>query len=257
MKKIQLFTLLWSLAGIAFFGMGINGSGTTKAVQVEALYSPRFDFTPPEQAAQKTDLTLAMVNPAFAENFKLASISPFSDFSSSMANDFEEMLIARGYNLRGPFSSRDDMVFQDKQNSELIFDVSIDLTFEDRLNSKPQYSAYNNAFLYNSVTGEVVIGGKLNMTLSEPFSAEKIWKKSVLIEPRTINCQGVYKYGSNPSLAEALSKDPGIRNPIAKFLQEEYKRCLQLAWGHLDPMELTPLKQQVKAIREKVNYNSR
>ncbi len=47
-----------------------------------------------------------------------------------MGVDFEELLIAKGYSIRGPFSSYDEVVFRDKQDSDLLMEVEINFNVE-------------------------------------------------------------------------------------------------------------------------------
>lgn len=54
-----------------------------------------------------------------------------------MGNDFEKLLTAKGFTIRGPFRSRDEMVYNDKRNSDFVLQVEIDL--QPNYNRKYKY----------------------------------------------------------------------------------------------------------------------
>ena len=85
-----------------------------------------------------------------------------------MGNDFEEMLTAKGFKIRGPFGSRDEMVFNDKQSSDFAFIAEIDL--QPNYNRRYKYSAGMGSFVAPSyrMNGELTLGGNLVLTASSP-----------------------------------------------------------------------------------------
>lgn len=142
----------------------------------------KFDYSPQSrQQVGSANLTIALVKPRFVDKNGTEPqylAPPFNDMASSMGNDFEELLTAKGFTTRGPFRSRDEMVYNDKLNSNFALEINIDL------NS----SQYNRRYKYNpgigvivaanyKMTGNVILGGDLIITASSPQYGEKYGKK--------------------------------------------------------------------------------
>ena len=86
--------------------------------------APTFDYTPAANAdPMSANITFAVVGSYFETPVPL-----FEIFSSNMARDFAEILTARGFTIRGPFVSYDEMTFPDKEGSNLILSALVDFT---------------------------------------------------------------------------------------------------------------------------------
>ncbi len=118
-----------------------------------------------------------------------------------MANDFDEMLTAKGFTIKGPFGSRDEMVYNDKMNSDFAFEVNIDL--------RPQYNrkytpmtnwgtlvdknASQNLYRMN---GEITFSGDLIITAASLQYGEKLWKKNIHLQPQSFTYVGSAKWSA-------------------------------------------------------------
>src|SRR4051812_31123710 len=91
----------------------------------------KFDFSPPSRAqVGARNITIALLIPHFVDrNYSDAEYlaPPYNDMATSMAADFEELLTAKGFTIRGPFNSRDEMVYNEKINSNFALEITIDL----------------------------------------------------------------------------------------------------------------------------------
>ena len=86
------------------------GASKNVAEKEIARYNPKFDYTPPERANPRSaNITVALINPVFVDEDPTRLVKPYSTFIENMADDFEEMLIAKGFSLRGPFKTRDEI----------------------------------------------------------------------------------------------------------------------------------------------------
>src|SRR5258706_14726377 len=143
-------------------------SSTSPAVQ---RVPAKFDFRPPSRAqAGAAGIAIAIVKPTYVGKNPEYFVPPFNEMASSMGNDFEELLTAKGFTMRGPFGSRDEMVYNDKVNSSFVLEIGIDVN--------PQYnrkyttttktnwgSVLNNTLPPKTFTqrmsGEITLGGNL------------------------------------------------------------------------------------------------
>ena len=109
-------------------------------------YQPNFSFkvTP---ADKKLDVTIGVVNPQFAN----AANSPdrkdylgdtvVKGMLSAMSATFNEVLIAKGFNTKGPFTSLNDMTFPDKKGSDLLLYPEFDYDATLKVTGQPHAAA--------------------------------------------------------------------------------------------------------------------
>ena len=119
------------------------------------------------------------------------------------------------------------------------------------VSGKRKTAVYNTQYKFS---GFFVLSGKLNLSLSEPITKEKIWVKNIPLKQRKINIisSGVYK--NLRDYTAAFEAEPSFSNPFVTTMQDYYKEILDIAWTNLDPNELASLKKYTKEIREKKKY---
>ena len=106
--------------------IGACATGRSSEPPVRRI-EPNFDYNPAEVSPGRTDITFATVGSQFDIPFGQTAVPIFKRFADNMANDFGEIITARGYTLRGPFQTFDEMTFVDKDNSNLILTAKVDL----------------------------------------------------------------------------------------------------------------------------------
>jgi hypothetical protein len=154
----------------------------------------QFDYKPPiEGYAKSNKISFILMNPKFAEDEDDINQEPFATFSKNMSKDFEEMMTQRGYTYKGPYDTYDELVYSDKKGSDFILEIEIDFTWQggqEALYNKNK-SNYNYSTKQTTTTtfygfdGNVTLGGKLNLTLTEPQTKTKLWVKSVAMPNQT------------------------------------------------------------------------
>jgi hypothetical protein len=182
----------------------------------------------------------------------------FANFSQFTGNDIEELLIDKGFRVKGPYDSFDDMVFEDRKDADIAIDVEIVPQFTARDGS---WHSYTNKFSFQAPTtyyyydGTVSLIGKINITGYEPLSKEKIWVKSVPIPPITnINITTSSKKLSAANLSNDFYNDPAVYNALGKALLEQYAATFRKIDVQLDPREFETLKTQIKELKKKKGY---
>lgn len=208
----------------------------------------RFDFSPPSRGQSgAANLTIALVKARFVDSKPEFLAPPFQDMATSMANDFEELLTAKGFTIRGPFGTRDEMVYNDKLNSNFALDVNIDLNVEQS-NRKYRYDPGLGVLIDPSykMSGEVIIKGSLVLTAMSPQYGEKIWKKSIPLNPASITYTGTIKWNGIPTLEEELKKDNEVYNLFAREMEKMYNQALDLSWRQIEAIEMKSVAEQSK-----------
>lgn len=238
MKKI-LFYLLPILAASCF---------STKAPVSNNVRVPaKFDFSPPSRMqAGVTSLTIALIRPVYITQNPEYYVAPFPEMSASMGHDFEELLTAKGFTIRGPFRSRDEMVYNDKKSCDFAFIAEIDL--KSSYNRKYKYDPGLGVIVPASyrMSGEITLGGNLVITASSPQYGEKLWKKNIALDPSTFTYTGSLKWNVVPNVAEELRQDNQFYNTLSRELEKFYTKAMALAWQQIEAEEMKTVASQAK-----------
>lgn len=227
---------------------------STKKLMVER-YSAKYDYVPENrQEPNSQELTIALISPKYVSN-NLNGTPPFSNFARNMGDDFEEMIIAKGFTIRGPFKTKDEMVYDDKLDTDIALVVDIDLQLEmENLQTDaktkmkiPIIGKYmpDPGTTYK-LNGTFHQEGDITLTAISPFKGEKLWKKQISLDRKTINCTGEKVWTTKVKNVLQAMKDNGVYNPTAKTLEEYYQDVMELAFNHLDPRELKKVAVQAK-----------
>ena len=242
-------------------------SSCTSTKQTTATEPPvqripaKFDFSPPSRAqAGATGITIAIVKPTYVGENPEYYVPPFNEMASSMGNDFEELLTAKGFTMRGPFGSRDEMVYNDKLNSSFILEIGIELN--PQYNRKHTTKAKTNwagilnpnapATTYTELmSGEITLGGSLVINAKSSQYGELIWKKNIALQAASFTYTGSISWTGIPTMAEELNKDNLVYNTMSAELEKFYMKALNLAWQQIDPAEMKTVAEQAKKADKK------
>jgi hypothetical protein len=252
-KTLLVFTL--------FF---LTNCSSTKNLAPSVLrVAPKFDFSPPNQAAiGSANMNIVLIRPKFVSDKVALLPSPFPEMAKNMGNDFEELLAAKGFTIRGPYNSRDEMVYTEKVNSSFILEIQIDLIPQESTSyiKHSKTTAANLllasqplAYISYTTVGTITFGGNLVLTALSPQYGEKIWKKSIALENSTFNYSGTTKWDGAPTMAEQLSKDNQVFNTVSAELDKFYGTALDLVWKQIDPAEMKIVTDQAKSADKKSN----
>jgi hypothetical protein len=227
----------------------------TKQVAV-AKQTFTFDYAPKtSNKPGSVGMVQAFVKPYYAQDFTSGSTELFKNFKSAIGNDIEELIIAKGFTMKGPYQSLDEMVFEDKKRTDIVIQIEIVPDFTAVEGNWQSHNAILGAnFTSYSYTGKASLVGKINLTGVEPLTNEKIWSKSVSIpnvENVEIKTSGKY---NRPLQGDEILQDPAVYNAIGKALQEQYTGILAKIEAHFSPEEFGALKNQIKELKSKKGF---
>jgi hypothetical protein len=236
-------------------GCSTSKNTNTTAPLVQRIPA-KFDFVPPSRVqAGTTNITIAIVKPTYVGKDPEYYVPPFNEMAQSMGNDFEELLTAKGFTMRGPFGSRDEMVYNDKLNSHFVLEIGIELNprYNRKYRSKTKTnwgsilntSAPASTTVY-TMTGEITLGGNLVINAKSSQYGELIWKKNIALQPASFLYTGSLTWDGVPTMAEELNKDNQVYNTLSSELQQFYSKALTLAWQQIDPEEMKTVATEAK-----------
>jgi hypothetical protein len=229
---------------------GCSGSTTVKE---ETTYTPSFKFTPSSNATPgSAEVTFAIVGASYSDKEPWTQEWPFPDFSDRMSLDFQEILSARGFTVRGPYKIYDEMTFPDKKGSDLVLEPNLKIEFNGTTNAKKNFNILGGPDTY-SLNGTMTISGRVTLSLLESLSKERMWFKSIELSPISFNWESDKDY-TTPNPGYIDNREPGVSKPLGLALESFYKQIMETSWKYLDPEEMKIVKKQSEEIRAKKVY---
>lgn len=262
---MKRFIVLSFIAVMLFSGCGSSKNTTTTAPPLLAQRIPaKFDFSPPTRAqVGSTSITIAMVKPTYVGKNPEYFVNPFNEMATRMSDDFDELLTAKGFTIKGPFGSRDEMVYEAKVNSSFILEIGIELNPQynrkyTTITHSPSFAELmldKNAattYLYK-MTGEITLGGNLVIKAKSAQYGELLWTKSIALEPSSFTYAGQTVWKNIPAMTDELNKDNLVYNTLSTELEKLYMKALNLAWQQIDPAEMKTIAEQGKKADKRGN----
>ncbi len=252
-----------SCIALALFAFLFYASSPAKKVAQPAdvaMQTFTFDYTPKESTKPgSASMVLALLKPQYATTFPFPNGELFKSFRSGLGSDIEELIIAKGFTLKGPYEGYDEMVFDDKKRIDMAILIEINPQFvsaQGEWKETPHINLLSMAPSYStfSYSGTVSLIGKINISGLEPLTNEKIWSKSVSIpniENIQINTSGTY---DRRLTANEILFDPGVYNAVGTALLAQYNGIMDKVAAHFNVEEFNSLKSQIKELKSKKGF---
>ena len=216
------------------------------AVSTETRVPAKFDFSPSEKApVGSTGITIALIKPRFVKDNPINYVEPINEMATSMANDFNELLSAKGFKIRGPFQSIGEMTYSEQQGTDFCMNIEIDL--HPQSTDKWTYSPGWGAIVPPSykMSGAIAFSGSFNIVATSAKGV-KLWVKSIPLDNASYNYVGSMKWQNVPTLAQQIRQDNEVYNIVARQLEKYYSNALNLAWQQIDSQEMKEVAKQSK-----------
>ncbi len=232
-----------------------------------------FDFTPQGCVAPGVNkLTLAIVAPAW-QNKSVGNATKVTDgetiplqarFTQALRDDFLELVNCRGFVTKGPFNAFDDMVFPDRDGSNLLLEPVVDANVQYTDVQKVAYckgglrammctadAISSSAPSEFTVRGTLVFSGRVTLSLKEPVTNTRMWTKSIDLGNTSVPFQSTTVYSSALTSSPDIRKDVGLLNALTPKLEEIYRTVLTTADKYLDPAEVRLVSAQAAEVRKR------
>lgn len=236
--------------GMLLFASIVVAQKNKKGTAVVDRYNPTFKFEPEKRdKVASSNITIALLKPTFIDKDIATAGEPWENFSTSMQSDIEELLTAKGFKVRGPYNSRDEMVFNDKKNSDFTLEISINLRLNIDRTYKQVFELFGSSTLYKVTQGRVSISPEVIMTAVSNFSGEKLWKKRLTLAQSNFTYVGTIKWDGYPTALRELQLENNLYNPFAKALEDIYKSGLTILWNQFDKDEMKMIAEEAQKER--------
>jgi hypothetical protein len=243
MKSALIILLTFFLTANCLGQKNKNASATV------SRYNPRFSYEPENRAqVASSGISIALLKPVFIDKDIANAGAPWQDFSSAMQSDIEGLLTAKGFKVFGPFNSRDEMVYGDKQKSDFTLLISLDLRLNIERFKKDVFAIIGPNTI-KIVKGNVSLSPTLQITAVSNFTGEKLWKKNLQLSARNFTYAGTIKWEGEPSVLREMELENNLYNPLAQNLEEIYKEGLGTLWKQFDVDEMKMIATEAKKER--------
>lgn len=216
-----------------------------------------FDYVPKQSTLKpgSAGMVLAFVRPYYASLFTSGGTELFRRFREALSKDIEQVIIARGFTMKGPYAALDEMLIGEKKAVDLTINIEIEPEFAAVSGNWTKHaSLLGPTYDKYTYSGTASLVGKINILGIEPLTNEKVWTKSVSIPNITnIQIETTTQY-SRPLQGNEILQDPGIYNAIGKALTYQYTGIMDKIYAHFDPEELATHKDLIKELKSKKGY---
>ncbi len=245
------------------------GACATGNQQMVVRQEPNFDYMPEETVAGNTGVTFAVVGSQLAQRQGgfvptgpsldvrgLPRIPIFHRFIKNMAADFSEIVTARGYTVRGPFQTFDEMTFVDKDNSNLILTANIDFNLDTSYILVRQGKSILTSSIYWQYSGSITMHPRITLVINEGLTNEKMWTKSVNITPINIPLKPVNWASPTLTLQKYLADEDHdqVYMELANRLESMYQEIMNRTYGYLDPREMALISKQAEELKKRKTF---
>lgn len=213
----------------------------------DSKYAPTFTYKPETRVqVANTGITIAIIPILLSKTNTEDVVSPLKPFSSALQSEIEVLLIAKGYKIKGPFKSRDEMVFSDKKQSDFTLMISVNWDAKHNRDWKKIFGPGG----FKVRNGDVTVQCDLDITAVSNFSGEKLWKKHLTLPQQHFTYEGSkdWDYKDVPFWTE-YNGDKKLGNPMSRSLEDTYKQAMQLLWNQFDIDEMKSVVEEAKKER--------
>lgn len=245
MKKHMLLVASFILIGCAVTPPG-------QPTQAEP-YIAKFDYAPDTQAAPSSSgVTFTVSSGSYKTNSKdmlWFTYPQFADLGNAIKSDLSDILVARGFSVRGPFGSYDLIPYSDKKNIDMLLVPQIEIN----IRIKDQKSQVENIWAappIDILTGHVEVSGKVTVELREIATLVLMWAKSVPFEEFEFS----YRIRNSPFYNKkhgiVFDLKPMIITDVAKGVESQYPEIMSAIASLIDAEEMDMIKKQCQEVRK-------
>jgi hypothetical protein len=245
---MKLFIIL--LTSLMLVGCAVTPPG--QQIQAEP-YVAKFDYTPDTQAAPNSSgVTFTVSSGSYKTNSKEMlwfNYPQFADLGNGIKSDLSDILVAKGFSVRGPFGSYDLIPYSDKKNIDMLLvpQVEINIRIKDQ---KSQVENIWAAPPVDILTGNVEVSGKVTVELREITTLVLMWANSVPFEEFEFSYRVRNSPFYNKKHGVVFDLKPIIITDVAKGVESQYPKIMAAIANLIDTEEMNIFKKQCQEVRK-------
>lgn len=209
----------------------------------------------PNENIPKTNLAIAIVSPEFTKNENDQTQNYRENIKGAFNNTFQELITRKGFNIKGPYSTFDDMAYGEKEGAYLAMIPVLKFNLE-----KTGAEACENTLCTDK--GYIRVVGELRLDFIEPLTKEKILVKRINLsdlgiqKPYTV--QRIKRHqGENAGLANIIGDITtgkkelvdDIEKAFYDAINEFYAKSMDKIWVMTSTKEVLSYQAQIKKLK--------
>jgi hypothetical protein len=232
---VLVVSFLYVISSISSVAAALKGK------EEPSKYVAKFEYTPSDKAvAGSTGVIFTLLGLTYTYHPNDCVDWPNSEqlagLPAAMKQDMANLLMAKGFSIRGPFESYDLIPFQDKKTIDLMLFWTLELFIDCQTKITKSYSW--GCPVIKTEIEKVEIIGKITLESREIVTRELMWSKVIPLTKFEI------PYADNISM----------KNKVAKGIEKQYPEIMATISKLIDPEEMQIIKKQCQELKSKKGY---
>lgn len=246
MKKILM------ILGVGLILWGCVSVPADTSAWLPAPYVATFDYTAPAPAAvQENPAVFTVGKVAFKHAGKTPWLSKpqFANLDKAIEEDLPEILVAKGFGVRGPFDSYDLIPYGEKKTIDFYL-----LPVVTAMVSTPDPLYKSDMETATGPMAKVIV--KIDLEAREIVTRELMWSKSLKFTESEVPVLSlIYGYQSeHGKITQLLFRAEVLENHMAKEVEKQYPAVMETIYKLIDPEEMTIIRKQAQEVRKNKGY---
>ena len=259
---IRKFAIISGILILSFFAVGPVAADEAKdeAKKEVEPYVATFAYAPPtEKAPNSQGITCAVAKTSFfpcdvsdelwlnelkitgkadrsTDKMLWFAFPQFDNLAAKLRKDVAELLFAKGFRVRGPYASYEEIPPTDRNAIDFFFAPKMALTFTLRDKTKRGYS-----------NTDIEVNGTITLEVQDMRTRELLWTIKTPLKKIVFASQNKMPY-----LVD--DKFNSIMNEVVKGIEQQYPALMSSMSDSIDPREIRALKKSGASHKGKTGY---
>lgn len=249
---IKKSALVSAVLAMFLLTVGLTSMGSSKEKKGTEPFVANFSYTPDSRKAPGSGgvtFTVAGATYVTGASNPWPLAPQFAKLNDAFKEDLSKILVAKGFNFRGPFDSYDLIPYSDKKQVDLYLVPTLELstTFKD-----PTVETVGGTFSKREYhgTGTIDVSGKLTVKLQEIMTREPMWTKNIPMS-YTIHYDVRFPFFTGAPRPFDINL---VMDDLAKGLEQQYPKMLETFSNMLDSEEMRVIKKQAQGLKKTKGY---
>jgi len=247
LTKVLLMSIVVGLLSSTVF----TGCGKRIPVQKKPVISKigNDNFSKTLKKEPQTSLVIGIVDP----KTKVEGGKDSQELARALSTSISEIISAKGFKLKGPYQSFDDITYRDKKMIYLAVRPTLTLKIKD----KQQVVRHS---LYNQVKGVLTVSGDLVISFEEPMTGQIFIKRRINLSDLDISVPYVREYQTRLSsggltgavMDSATAPDTLVNTydyAMSQVNNEIYKKVITKIAKYIDREEIISFKSDILKLK--------
>jgi len=245
MKKSKIVQILL-ISFIGILGLSLTGCASRIPVKTPTYtWEAQSNLSKSLKREKSSNLVIGIVDPETQTNGS-------KEFENALTVAISEIISAKGFKLKGPYESFDDITYRDKKMIYLVFRPKLELNIKAKATKRESHPSYNH------YEGVYTATGSLILSVVEPMTGQTFIKRRINLSDLGVSEKYVYEVqkiaGSmTGQLIDAATAPTELLDTRAyakaKLENELYKKVVAKIAKYIDREEIISFKPDILKLK--------